>query len=262
MSSPGGPNNETSRRQHARTAPRRTPRPAPARLRRRTSCTRTRIRTPPRPGSTHVRARPGNEKYIREQGRDREPARQPGHHDRGPDEAAARPVSLFRRKQRGPVPLQALGGGARPAHLRPPATAARARRRSAWSSRSCSRSASYLAFTKHIPFTEPGLRAPRHVRERDHAEAAVAGADRGRQRRQGHHRERRRATWPRSTFTVDDEGLPIHKDATVTIRPRLFLEGNFFLDLRPGSPQRAGPLERRRRSRSPRPPPRCSSTRS
>ena len=38
------------------------------------------------------------------------------------------------------------------------------------------------------------------------------------------------------TFTVDDEGLPIHKDATVTIRPRLFLEGNFFLDLQPGSP--------------------------
>ena len=39
-----------------------------------------------------------------------------------------------------------------------------------------------------------------------------------------------------ATFTVDDEGLPIHKDATVTIRPRLFLEGNFFLDLQPGSP--------------------------
>ena len=38
------------------------------------------------------------------------------------------------------------------------------------------------------------------------------------------------------TFTVSDEGLPIHKDATVTIRPRLFLEGNFFLDLQPGSP--------------------------
>jgi ABC-type transporter Mla subunit MlaD len=38
------------------------------------------------------------------------------------------------------------------------------------------------------------------------------------------------------TFTVDDEGLPLHDDATVVIRPRLFLEGNFFLDLRPGSP--------------------------
>ncbi len=38
------------------------------------------------------------------------------------------------------------------------------------------------------------------------------------------------------TFSVDDEGLPLHDDATITIRPRLFLEGNFFLDLRPGSP--------------------------
>ena len=38
------------------------------------------------------------------------------------------------------------------------------------------------------------------------------------------------------TFTVSDEGLPIHEDATIAIRPRLFLEGNFFLDLHPGSP--------------------------
>jgi len=38
------------------------------------------------------------------------------------------------------------------------------------------------------------------------------------------------------TFTVDSEGRPIHEDATIEIRPRLFLEGNFFLDLSPGSP--------------------------
>jgi phospholipid/cholesterol/gamma-HCH transport system substrate-binding protein len=38
------------------------------------------------------------------------------------------------------------------------------------------------------------------------------------------------------TFTVDSEGQPIHDDATLEIRPRLFLEGNFFLDLSPGSP--------------------------
>ena len=38
------------------------------------------------------------------------------------------------------------------------------------------------------------------------------------------------------TFTVDDDGLPLHADSQVTIRPRLFLEGNFFLDLQPGSP--------------------------
>lgn len=38
------------------------------------------------------------------------------------------------------------------------------------------------------------------------------------------------------TFSVNDNGLPLHQDAEITIRPRLFLEGNFFLDLRPGSP--------------------------
>jgi phospholipid/cholesterol/gamma-HCH transport system substrate-binding protein len=38
------------------------------------------------------------------------------------------------------------------------------------------------------------------------------------------------------TFTVDDSGRPIHDDASVEIRPRIFLEGNFFLDVRTGSP--------------------------
>jgi phospholipid/cholesterol/gamma-HCH transport system substrate-binding protein len=38
------------------------------------------------------------------------------------------------------------------------------------------------------------------------------------------------------TFTVDSDGQPIRSDAQVEIRPRIFLEGNFFLDLRPGSP--------------------------
>ena len=38
------------------------------------------------------------------------------------------------------------------------------------------------------------------------------------------------------TFTVNDNGQPIHSDAQIEIRPRIFLEGNFFLDVRPGSP--------------------------
>ena len=37
-------------------------------------------------------------------------------------------------------------------------------------------------------------------------------------------------------MSIDDDGLPIHRDATAKIRPRIFLEGNFFVDLRPGSP--------------------------
>jgi phospholipid/cholesterol/gamma-HCH transport system substrate-binding protein len=38
------------------------------------------------------------------------------------------------------------------------------------------------------------------------------------------------------TFTVDDSGQPIHSDAQIEIRPRIFLEGNFFVDVSPGSP--------------------------
>lgn len=38
------------------------------------------------------------------------------------------------------------------------------------------------------------------------------------------------------TMRIDDKGLPIHRDARVRIRPRIFLEGNFFLDVEPGSP--------------------------
>jgi phospholipid/cholesterol/gamma-HCH transport system substrate-binding protein len=38
------------------------------------------------------------------------------------------------------------------------------------------------------------------------------------------------------TMALNDDALPIHKDAQAKIRPRIFLEGNFFVDLKPGSP--------------------------
>jgi phospholipid/cholesterol/gamma-HCH transport system substrate-binding protein len=38
-------------------------------------------------------------------------------------------------------------------------------------------------------------------------------------------------------FTVNSNGLPIHKDATITIRDRLFLEGGYYLQINPGSPR-------------------------
>ena len=40
------------------------------------------------------------------------------------------------------------------------------------------------------------------------------------------------------TMEIKDAALPIHEDATAKIRPRIFLEGNFFVDLKPGSPAR------------------------
>jgi phospholipid/cholesterol/gamma-HCH transport system substrate-binding protein len=41
------------------------------------------------------------------------------------------------------------------------------------------------------------------------------------------------------TMAINDEGLPIHKDAEAKIRPRIFLGGNFFVDLMPGSGETA-----------------------
>jgi ABC-type transporter Mla subunit MlaD len=38
------------------------------------------------------------------------------------------------------------------------------------------------------------------------------------------------------TMSVDGNGLPVHRDATLTIKPRLVLEGNAYVDLNPGSP--------------------------
>jgi virulence factor Mce-like protein len=38
------------------------------------------------------------------------------------------------------------------------------------------------------------------------------------------------------TMAIDRSALPLHDDATLKIRPRLFLEGNFFVDLQPGTP--------------------------
>jgi virulence factor Mce-like protein len=40
------------------------------------------------------------------------------------------------------------------------------------------------------------------------------------------------------TMRIKDAGRPIHSDARAVIRPRIFLEGNFFIDLTPGSPGR------------------------
>jgi phospholipid/cholesterol/gamma-HCH transport system substrate-binding protein len=39
-----------------------------------------------------------------------------------------------------------------------------------------------------------------------------------------------------ATMSIQQSGLPIHADATADIRPRLFLEGNFYVDLHPGTP--------------------------
>jgi virulence factor Mce-like protein len=44
------------------------------------------------------------------------------------------------------------------------------------------------------------------------------------------------------TMQLKDDALPLHKDARAQIRSRIFLEGNFFVDIKPGSPS-AGNLK-------------------
>jgi phospholipid/cholesterol/gamma-HCH transport system substrate-binding protein len=38
------------------------------------------------------------------------------------------------------------------------------------------------------------------------------------------------------TMHINEDGLPIHADANAKVRPRIFLEGNFYVDLSPGTP--------------------------
>jgi ABC-type transporter Mla subunit MlaD len=38
------------------------------------------------------------------------------------------------------------------------------------------------------------------------------------------------------TMSIDKQGLPIYADAQMKVRPRIFLEGNFFVDVQPGTP--------------------------
>jgi phospholipid/cholesterol/gamma-HCH transport system substrate-binding protein len=40
----------------------------------------------------------------------------------------------------------------------------------------------------------------------------------------------------RVRIELEDKALPLHEDAQLKIRPRIFLEGNFFVDVQPGSP--------------------------
>src|SRR3954471_20109605 len=93
----------------------------------------------------------------------------------------------------------------------------------------------YLAFTKHVPFTSHGYEVKatfsNSANIATNSPVRVAGVDVGKvisTSRDGDNTT--------VTFTVDGSGRPIHDDAFAAIRPRIFLEGNFFIELDPGSP--------------------------
>src|SRR3954463_843608 len=96
--------------------------------------------------------------------------------------------------------------------------------------------ATYFGFTKHVPFTH-GFRVkavfPSANSIRANSPVRIAGVTVGKVKKI----ERQDGTDAAVvTMEIKKKGLPIHKDATIKIRPRIFLEGNFFVDVKPGTP--------------------------
>jgi phospholipid/cholesterol/gamma-HCH transport system substrate-binding protein len=93
----------------------------------------------------------------------------------------------------------------------------------------------YLAFTKHIPFTSYGYELKATFTNSANialkSPVRIAGVEVGKVIS-----TERDGTATTVTITVDDNGRPIHENAFASIRPRIFLEGNFFVELDPGSP--------------------------
>jgi virulence factor Mce-like protein len=95
----------------------------------------------------------------------------------------------------------------------------------------------YLGFTKDIPFTTPfqvnaTFESANSIRPG--SPVRIAGVQVGKVK----------AVKPQEgtdaavlVLNIDKDGLPLHTDATAKIRPRIFLEGNFFVDLQPGTPE-------------------------
>ncbi|MGB2712018.1 MAG: MlaD family protein [Conexibacter sp.] len=96
--------------------------------------------------------------------------------------------------------------------------------------------ATYFGFAKDIPFTH-GYRLHAVFESsnslRPGSPVRIAGVNVGKVESVGRYKD---TDLSEVTMQLEDRALPVHTDATLKIRPRIFLEGNFFVDLRPGSP--------------------------
>jgi phospholipid/cholesterol/gamma-HCH transport system substrate-binding protein len=92
----------------------------------------------------------------------------------------------------------------------------------------------YFGFTKHIPFTH-GFRLKAEfataVDIQPKSPVRIAGVTVGQV-----NSIKREGKTGLVSMEIESKGLPIHTDATLKIRPRLFLEGNWFIELQPGTP--------------------------
>jgi phospholipid/cholesterol/gamma-HCH transport system substrate-binding protein len=100
----------------------------------------------------------------------------------------------------------------------------------------------YLAFTKSIPFAGHGYQLKAVVQDAENIRAKspvrISGVDVGEVSDVQHVTDSNGNGQDAAVVTMDlkDTALPIRQDATLQLRPRLFLEGNLFVDLHPGSP--------------------------
>ena len=94
----------------------------------------------------------------------------------------------------------------------------------------------YLGFTKSIPFrshyeVNAAFKSANNLRNNSPVRIAgvevgkVTAVERGRKGDEGVVVKMR----------IQDKGRPLHEDASFKIRPRIFLEGNFFVDVQPGT---------------------------
>lgn len=102
----------------------------------------------------------------------------------------------------------------------------------------------YFGFTKAVPF-QHHFEVQAVVKSsnllRPHSPVRIAGVNVGEVVRSGRYKH---TSYSVLTLRINKNGQPIHRDATLKIRPRLFLEGNFYVDLKPGTPG-AGKLDDR-----------------
>lgn len=100
----------------------------------------------------------------------------------------------------------------------------------------------YLAFTKSIPFAGHGYQLKAVFADAQNIRAKspvrISGVEVGEVSDVQHEVDPNGQGQNAAVVTMDikDSALPIRHDATLQLRPRLFLEGNLFVDLHPGSP--------------------------
>jgi phospholipid/cholesterol/gamma-HCH transport system substrate-binding protein len=100
----------------------------------------------------------------------------------------------------------------------------------------------YLAFTKTIPFAGHGYQLKAVFQDAQNIRAKspvrISGVQVGQVSDVQHLTDANGNGEDAAVVTMDlkDSALPIHQDATMQLRPRLFLEGNLFVDVHPGSP--------------------------